>query len=94
MNLDIILPTSVDVTPDGTVIECYTDDKGYFENEDCSLNISFCGDEIYIDYYSDDDRYILDDMFPDFKNYCTLDTFVQKQYEIAKLLGISTTDIN
>ena len=95
MNLDIILPPSIEVTEDGTItvdIE-NIEEGGYYKNIEFTLQLSFGVNSIFIDYYGEDDTYI-SERYEDMCGSCTVETFIQKQYEIAQLLGIQTIDIN
>lgn len=92
--LDVILPVSFDITPDGNIIKEYEDVEGYILNEECTLQIMFTpNNTIEIEYYSDADTYVLEEMFPDLNTECTPETFVSKQYEIASLINLKTVDI-
>lgn len=94
MILDVILPLSFDVTPKGNIVKEYEDIEGYYSNEECTLQLDFAPEGIiHIEYYSDADRYILDELFPDLDTQCTIDNFVAKQYEISNLINLKTIDM-
>lgn len=93
-NLDVILPWCFDLKPDGKIVKEYEDIEGYYLNEECTLQLDFTPQgTILIEYYSDADRFVLDELFPDLNCECTPDNFVAKQYEIAHLINLKTTDI-
>jgi hypothetical protein len=98
ISLDVILPTTLDLTPEEILVErCDIGKEGYSENIEYCLQLSFSNssshDEptINIDYCGDDYN-LLSDFF-EFDTDCNLNTFIQKQYEIANLLGIKTRDM-
>lgn len=92
LKLDIILPYSLDLTPEGKVIEINPEQ---LSNIQFWLNISFTEfGELDIDYKGEDDNWLLANLVDEeFCTTCDISSLVAKQYEIASKLGINTTDI-
>jgi len=91
MGLKLLLPLGIDLTEDGKIINTDIDDisaDDYFDNYEGQLVISHENDIFKIDYYLDDDRFLIDDMFSDFDNTCTKENFEEKQLEMVKLFNI------
>lgn len=106
MQLDVILPVALLLTPDMKVIPLTHGDQIYQEDkvpdDTILLNLTIMFDTslsednkldtlIWIDYAAGDNIFI-DQLF-EYDNACTTETFTQKQYEIASKLGINTIDI-
>lgn len=58
----MILPLSIDLTPEGEFVECAEiGELGYMDNVEYSLKLTGCRDKIHIGYYGEDDTYLEDD---------------------------------
>lgn len=92
LNLDIILPCSFDLNSNEIAVENYKEIKNYEPTEICYLTVFMeSEDNIIIDYHSETFRLVLTDLFPYFENSCTIETFISKQNEIARLLDLTTS---
>lgn len=57
--MEILLPLKVDLTPDGRIVEkADIGEEGYAENIECTLQLSFGRDSVFIHYYTEDDDFL------------------------------------
>ncbi len=93
ISLDILLPLTIDVTPDDEVIPFPRNIEEYLENYEGELFITFLSEkEIRFDYYCDDDTFLFEDKWYE-ENQYRLDYLTTAQYHLAHRMNIVTSDI-
>jgi hypothetical protein len=100
MKLDVILPYALDYTPEGKFVPhtglpfTEAETQAYYDNLECSLVIEFTPDgNLNVDYVREDGVYIMAEEYEYADEVVTPEDFVRVQYEIAAILGITTTDM-
>lgn len=82
----LILPRNFDITPKGVLLLETAEylEKGYIANVEYNLNFSFQGNNVFVDYYGEDDTCISDffdeeeESFHFDENVDTFDVFQKK----------------